>query len=149
MKTVTSKTGHNYAQSDQALLMYSRVNIPPPFSIISACIWLLVKFPVLLGPYSHMFNKIEYFPFAASGTLVIAECHPFTRENGTVQVFGFVIDSELNKSLFIAALLKLLFERGQEDTKTVAPGESGVPPKEKGRRDMEPYTNINVKKTKL
>lgn len=108
MKTVTSKTGHNYAQSDQALLMYSRVNIPPPFSIISACIWLLVKFPVLLGPYSHMFNKIEYFPFAASGTLVIAECHPFTRENGTVQVFGFVIDSELNKSLFIAALLKLL-----------------------------------------
>lgn len=110
MKTVTSKTGHNYAQSDQALLMYSRVNIPPPFSIISACIWLLVKFPVLLGPYSHMFNKIEYFPFAASGTLVIAECHPFTRENGTVQVFGFVIDSELNKSLFIAALLKLLFD---------------------------------------
>lgn len=99
---------HNYAQSDQALLMYSRVNIPPPFSIISACIWLLVKFPVLLGPYSHMFNKIEYFPFAASGTLVIAECHPFTRENGTVQVFGFVIDPELNKSLFIAALLKLL-----------------------------------------
>ena len=108
MKTVTSKTGHNYAQSDQALLMYSRVNIPPPFSIISACIWLFVKFPVLLGPYSHMFNKIEYFPFAASGTLVIAECHPFTRENGTVQVFGFVIDPELNKSLFIAALLKLL-----------------------------------------
>lgn len=55
-----------------------------------------------------MLNKIEYFPFAASGTLVIAECHPFTRENGTVQVFGFVIDPELNKSLFIAALLKLL-----------------------------------------
>lgn len=108
MQTVTSQIGHNYAQSDQALLMYSRVNIPPPFSIISACIWLLVKFPVLLGPYSHMFNKIEYFPFAASGTLVIAECHPFTRENGTVQVFGFVIDPELNKSLFIAALLKLL-----------------------------------------
>lgn len=109
MQTVTSQIGHNYAQSDQALFMYSRVNIPPPFSIISACIWLLVKFPVLLGPYSHMFNKIEYFPFAASGTLVIAECHPFTRENGTVQVFGFVIAPELNKSLFIAALLKLLF----------------------------------------
>lgn len=43
----------------------------------------------------------------------------------------------------------LLFERGQEDTKTAAPGESGVPPKEKGRRGMEPYTNINVKKIKL
>ena len=41
------------------------------------------------------------------------------------------------------------FERGQEDTKTAAPGESGVPPKEKGRRGMEPYTNINVKKIKL
>ena len=46
-------------------------------------------------------------------------------------------------------LLKLLFERGQKDTKTAAPGESGVPPKEKGRRGMEPYTNINVKKIKL
>lgn len=119
MKTVTSKTGHNCAQSDQALLMYSRVNIPPPFSIISACIWLLVKFPVLLGPYSHMFNKIEYFPFAASGTLVIAECHPFTRENGTVQVFGFVIDPELNKSLFTAALLKLLLATSPSSNQNV------------------------------
>ena len=100
---------HDYAQSDQALLMYIRVNIPLPRSVISTCIWLLVKIPVSLAPYSHIFNKIEYFPFAASGTLVIAECHPFTRENGAVQVFGFVIDPEPNKSFFIAALLKLLF----------------------------------------
>ena len=54
-----------------------------------------------------------------------------------------------NNALFVAYLLKLLFERGQEDTKTAAPGERGVPPKEKGRRGMEPYTNINVKKIKL
>ena len=108
LQCVFDNINHNYAQSDQALLMYIRVNIPPPRSVISTCIWLLVKVPVSLTPYSHMFNKIEYFPFAASGTLVIAECHPFTRENGTVQVFGFVIAPELNKSLFIAALLKLL-----------------------------------------
>ena len=110
LQCVFDNINHNYAQSVQALLMYIRVNIPPPRSVISTCIWLLVKVPVSLTPYSHMFNKIEYFPFAASGTLVIAECHPFTRENGTVQVFGFVIAPELNKSLFIAALLKLLYD---------------------------------------
>ena len=66
-----------------------------------------------------------------------------------IEIIRFTI---LDSSTFVSngiLLLKLLFERGQEDTKTAAPGESGVPPKEKGRRGMEPYTNINVKKIKL